>query len=255
MNILIIGRGWVGNKMFAELSNRGHYVHIQSHHKEILPEYDYVINCAGYTGKPNVDACEKNKKETIEANACLPILLHSKCEELNIKFAHFSSGCIYQGDITDIDEDPNYFGSIYSISKGISDCYLKNKSLIFRIRMPFTEKKEPKNLLTKLINYSISGKLYDGGRNSLTDLDEAIIVASDLIESNKIGSFNLVNNGSITNKEIVEMLGLNAQWFTDTEFKQITLASRSNCTIPSNTGMIDVRTALEKRIRRLRASL
>lgn len=248
MKVLVIGRGWVGNKVFQELLNRGHYAVIQSHKEDIVHKYDYIVNCAGYTGTPNVDACEKNKKITIDANSCFPIVLYEKCKLLNIPLAHFSSGCIYSGSIGSVHDDPNYFGSIYSISKGISDTYLKDKCLVLRIRMPFTQYDEPKNLLTKLIKYAKTGKLYDGGQNSLTDLDEAVAVACDLIENKQMGPFNLVNSGSVSNKEIAKMLGLQSAWFDDQEFKAITVAQRSNCIIPCNTNMRDIKIALADRI-------
>ena len=32
----------------------------------------FLVNCAGYTGKPNVDACELHKTECLQGNAILP---------------------------------------------------------------------------------------------------------------------------------------------------------------------------------------
>ena len=32
---------------------------------------DFVINAAGFTGKPNVDACENQKSETVAGNVTL----------------------------------------------------------------------------------------------------------------------------------------------------------------------------------------
>ena len=32
----------------------------------------YLVNCAGYTGKPNVDACEEQRAECLFGNAVLP---------------------------------------------------------------------------------------------------------------------------------------------------------------------------------------
>ena len=141
MKIAVVGRGWTGKKVFDELSKRGHTVMLIPHESiryVINSDLDWVVNCAGITGSPNVDSCEKIKKETIEANAIFPSILHNYCVVFGVKMAHFSSGCIYQGKIDDVNEDPNFFGSIYSISKGVSDSYLKDKALVFRIRMPFT---------------------------------------------------------------------------------------------------------------------
>jgi dTDP-4-dehydrorhamnose reductase len=260
MNILVIGRGWVGKKVFAELSRKGHSTDITSHeYAELIDEfqnYDWIVNCAGITGYPNVDACEKKKYETIQANAYYPVFLYKEAVKAGAKFAHFSSGCVYQGNIEDVYAEPNYFGSIYSTSKGISDSYLSREDcLLFRVRMPFTDKNESKNLLTKLTNYAKSGKLVEGGPNSITDLDEAINVASNLIEENKFGVYNLVNEGYVTTHQLAEMLGLTPEWYTSEEFKNATAAARSNCTIPSNAGMRNVYKALEERINTLKGTL
>src|SRR6056300_777097 len=38
-----------------------------------------IINCAGYIGKPNVDACELAKADCIEGNVLLPAMLSQLC--------------------------------------------------------------------------------------------------------------------------------------------------------------------------------
>ena len=253
MRILVVGRGWTGNKMIAELSSRGHNVFSCAHTDafDMLGSIavDWVVNCAGVTGVPNVDACELDKQNTISGNAIYPALLHVACERRQIRFSHFSSGCIYQGNIDSVDAEPNFFGSTYSISKGISDVHLKDKAQVYRIRMPFTGIDEPKNYLTKVLKYAKTGKLIDSGYNSLTDLDEAVRVACDLIEAGKPnGYYNLVNSGSITMHELMDMFGMSVEWFTDEEFKAVTLADRSTCTIPAYEGMSDVKTALSNAI-------
>jgi dTDP-4-dehydrorhamnose reductase len=249
MNILVVGYGWAGKKVLCELQERDHTVIISSHKNvfDILDQYqyDWVINCAGVTGTPNVDACELNKKGTLEGNAVFPILLYHKCQNVGSRFAHFSSGCIYSGDITDPNADPNFFGSIYSVSKGVSDTYLKDKAQVYRIRMPFTPVNEPKNYLSKVLKYAKTGKLIDYGQNSLTDLNEAVRVACDLIEMDAPNNpYNLVNSGSINMHELTEILGISPAWYTPEEFQAVTTAARSTCTIPAYKAMRPVREAL-----------
>jgi len=249
MNILVIGRGWAGKKMYKELTSRGHSVMNCAHVSAIMllheSKYDWVINCAGVTGVPNVDACESNKQETLEGNTIFPIKIYEICQKFNFRFAHFSSGCIYSGEITDVHADPNFFGSIYSISKGASDAYLKDKAHVYRIRMPFTSIDEPKNYISKVLKYAKTGKLVDSGQNSMTDLDEAVRIACDLIEENAPnGPYNLVNKGSVNMHEFAEIFHLTPEWFTIEEFMKSTAAGRSTCTIPPYEKMSDIRTAL-----------
>ena len=258
MNILLIGRGWTGKKMKTALDARGHIVDFISHKEAEKAlssgiKYDWVVNAAGVTGSPNVDACELNKQNTYDGNALFPIYLYYLALDAGAKLAHFSSGCIYTGQIDSVDQDPNFYGSTYSISKGISDVFLKKRAMIFRIRMPFTNVDEPKNFLSKILKYAKTGKLIEGGDNSITDLNEAVEVASDLITENAaFGPYNLVNKGSVNMHQLVELLEIEANWFTPEEFKAATAASRSNCTIPNFERMRDVNDALKDAISKLK---
>ena len=204
------------------------------------------------TGSPNVDACERDKFGTLEGNTLFPIELHKLVENAHARLAHFSSGCIYSGDILSVNVKPNFFGSIYSISKGISDTYLSDKAVVLRIRMPFTGIDEPKNYLSKVLNYAKNGKLIEAGYNSLTDLDEAVRVACRMIvEDVPDGPYNLVNSGAITMHELVDMIGLSVSWYTPDEFTNVTVAGRSTCVIPAYHEMRPVKDALFDAIQNL----
>jgi dTDP-4-dehydrorhamnose reductase len=58
---------------------------------------DFVINAAGYTGKPNVDACELAKADTLMGNALLPETVGQACTATGTPWGHVSSGCIFTG--------------------------------------------------------------------------------------------------------------------------------------------------------------
>ncbi|NBW58792.1 NAD-dependent epimerase/dehydratase family protein, partial [bacterium] len=73
-NALILGGGFVGKSMRDKLKSLGHVRTVDMVRREFLDytrpeklmEYlekgkpDYLINAAGYTGVPNVEACENN---------------------------------------------------------------------------------------------------------------------------------------------------------------------------------------------------
>ena len=66
-----------------QIRNRLH----QSQDFEGIPQVSkprLLINAAGYTGKPNVDACELAKADCLDGNAVLPWAIRQVCEELNI---------------------------------------------------------------------------------------------------------------------------------------------------------------------------
>src|SRR5476651_1001377 len=58
---------------------------------------EFLINAAGYTGKPNVDACELHKAECLLGNAVLPGLVAQACADAGVPWGHVSSGCIFTG--------------------------------------------------------------------------------------------------------------------------------------------------------------
>lgn len=255
MDILVVGRGWTGVKVHQNLLMRQVRSTLVSHDQVFdhlaKQDWDWVINCAGVTGVPNVDACESDPGRTLAGNAVFPIRLYDACSRRFIRLAHWSSGCIYTGDILDVNAEPNFFGSIYSISKGISDSYLRDRAMVFRIRMPFTCLDEPKNYLTKIRKYAHSARLYDSGPNSLTDHDEAVRVACDLIlQGRPSGAYNLVNPGSITMRQLAKIMRLEPKWFTEEEFAQATVAARSTCVIPA----CDLMSPLDQALARALAS-
>jgi UDP-glucose 4,6-dehydratase len=91
----------------------------------------FLINAAGYTGKPNVDACELAKSECLLGNVVLPGIIREVCEDLKIPWGHVSSGYIYAGRRSDgngyTEEDAPNFSfrsspcSFYSGTKALGE--------------------------------------------------------------------------------------------------------------------------------------
>ena len=109
--ILLLGaNGYIGSQFATELRNKNvgflplSRVEHDYTYSDILTELikdvnpSFLINCAGYTGKPNVDVCEENQEETFSANAILPQTIAEVCERARLPWGHVSSGCIYDGD-------------------------------------------------------------------------------------------------------------------------------------------------------------
>src|SRR5256885_2011787 len=57
----------------------------------------FLINAAGYTGKPNVDACEEARADTLLGNSLFPQTVAHACFLANVPWGHVSSGCIFSG--------------------------------------------------------------------------------------------------------------------------------------------------------------
>jgi dTDP-4-dehydrorhamnose reductase len=256
MKVLVVGRGWTGKKVYKELLSRKIDTNLASSNEALTAikfvKYDWVVNCAGVTGVPNVDACEDDPENTMQGNAVFPVLLHRAVEASGARFMHWSSGCIYQGQIESVWAHPNFFGSIYSISKGVSDRYLTDKAVVIRIRMPFSSVDEPKNIITKILYYAGKGALYNAGQNSMTDHDEAVRVSVDLLVENAVnGPYNLVNTGTFDMYDISKMLNIeNVRWRTTDEFLASIKCQRSTCQIPSYNSMRPLKQAFDEALRK-----
>jgi dTDP-4-dehydrorhamnose reductase len=108
--ILLLGStGYIGSAFAAELQRRNlpfyclsrkeldytRFELLWNHLKANRPSF--VINAAGFTGRPNVDACENARAETLLGNTNFPQSLAQACLVTNTAFGHVSSGCIYTG--------------------------------------------------------------------------------------------------------------------------------------------------------------
>ncbi len=215
---------------------------------------DFVINCAGYTGRPNVDACELHKAECLVGNAVLPGIIRAACESLDLPWGHVSSGCIYTGRRADgrgfTEEDPPNFSfrqnncSFYSGSKALGEEILSGarRCYIWRMRIPFENTASPRNYLQKLLSYD---RLLEA-ENSLTHLGEFVRACLDCLQMHlPYGVYNLTNPDSIRTSEVTELI--QAAGLTDRRFQFFESESqfmshaartpRSNCVLDSSKAL------------------
>lgn len=284
MRIALLGsRGYIGSEFARQLAERQvEFVPIlwneyDACQHELLADrlrhagVNALINCAGYTGKPNVDACEFDKANCLAGNAVLPGAIAAACEALDLPWGHVSSGCIYTGRRPDgkafTEEDAPNFSfrqdncSFYSGTKALGEEVLADahKCYVWRLRIPFSNVDSPRNYLSKVMSYD---KLLDA-ENSVSDLTELVRACIDcLTKALPFGKYNLTNPGSITTREIVDMLrqsGLTSKEFSffesETEFMNIAaVAPRSNCVLDSSKALAagleltDVRDAIDRAI-------
>ena len=208
-----------------------------------------IINCAGYIGRPNVDACENHKSETIGGNIIFPTLLSEICSSRGIPLIHISSGCIYSGNnkgrgFSESDA-PNFSFlqnncSFYSGCKALGEDFLQNNSscYILRLRVPFDNLDNPRNYLSKCLSYSTLLNV----ENSLTNRLEFPSYALNLVEQKApYGIYNICNSGSLWTKEIVDLIKIHLdpnkefKFFTnEEEFTKVAKAPRSSCTMDTS---------------------
>jgi dTDP-4-dehydrorhamnose reductase len=175
----------------------------------------FLINAAGFTGKPNVDAAEKMKGACLYGNVSLPLMMAEVCADLKLPWGHVSSGCLYQGSRPDgsgfSEEDlPNFDFrhnncSFYSGCKALAEEVLRESSdcYLWRPRIPFNEVDSPRNYLSKIMHYE---RLLEV-RNSVTHLDEFVRACYECwFLRVPYGIYNMTNPGDITTSDVVEMV-------------------------------------------------
>ncbi|MEP6663282.1 MAG: sugar nucleotide-binding protein, partial [Verrucomicrobiota bacterium] len=199
--ILLLGAtGHVGQAFSNELRRRGQPFipltrsAIDYTQFEVLFDYvrkikpSFLINAAGYTGRPNIDACEVERKDTLQANALFPQNVAKVCRITNTPWGHVSSASIYAGtkvldngrvrtqrDINDPEtaqavmdrpedffyftekDEPNFSFrhgpcNFYSGTKALAEETLRDfgDNYIWRPGVVFDEFDGPRNFLTKL---------------------------------------------------------------------------------------------------------
>ena len=262
MKVLVYGsKGWIGNQ-FIEILKNNHinFTEGQSRTDSEVTLSDeitthaptHVVSFIGRThGKidnkiyTTIDYLEQEGKlvENMRDNLFSPLLLANICHKKNIHYTYLGTGCIFKFDETHpfgkeengFTEDslPNFFGSSYSIVKGFTDRLMhlyEDKVLNLRIRMPITGNKNPRNFITKIVNYEKVCSV----PNSMTVLPELLPYVLDMMKNKTTGTMNLTNPGLISHNEILQMykeiVNPTFTWnnFSQEEQRKILAADRSN---------------------------
>jgi dTDP-4-dehydrorhamnose reductase len=251
MKLLLFGyKGWIGKQIFELLKsisdNEVITTDIRVDNYNELDKFifenkpDRIISVIGRTYGDNInsiDYLEKkgNLKININDNLYSPLNLALISQKYNIHLTYMGTGCIFNGYDKEYleNDEPDFFGSSYSIVKGFTDRIMKNfdNVLNVRIRMPITNDiNSNRNFINKIINY----KKICSMNNSMTVLPDLLPLLIDMIIKKEIGTINLVNPGYISHNEILELYkeikNPDFSWdnMTIEEQNQLLLSQRSN---------------------------
>lgn len=253
MIVLLGATGYVGQAFQRELQVRGEPFLAVSRKELDYTRYEvlvgvlrdlrphFLINAAGYTGRPNVDACELAKADTLQGNTLFPLTVSHACQAAGIPWGHVSSGCIYAGakirehgetrverDLTRPairevvqqrpacvegfrENDPPNFTfrhppcSFYSGTKALAEEALSHDESVYvwRLRIPFDEHDNARNYLTKLQRYA---KLYENF-NSLSHRADFVGACLDLWKLRApFGTYNVTNPGFVSTQQVAEKI-------------------------------------------------
>ena len=252
--ILLLGAsGYIGDAFAKELQRRNADFIPLSRQQVDYTRFDallkflqakkpvFVINAAGYTGKPNVDACELHKADTLLGNTLFPQTVAQACAAAKIPWGHVSSGCIYSGakvvekgktrtekDFTKPElralveksrtsihgftetDTPNFSFrdgpcSFYSGTKALGEEAIAGigESYIWRLRIPFDEFDNARNYLSKVQRYA---KVYDNV-NSVSHRADFVRACLDTWKLRApFGIYSVTNPGFVTTAHVVQLI-------------------------------------------------
>merc|ERR1719361_574408 len=212
----------------------------------------HVLNCAGVTGRPNVDWCEDNKETTVRANVVGCLTLCDVANQRGIHVSNLATGCIFHYDETRpmhtwdaktkswvnggkfLETDaPNFDGSWYSRTKGYVDEILKSafpNVMTLRLRMPISDDLSPRNFITKISGYARIVNI----PNSMSVLHDLLPLMVKMAQAKKTGIYNFTNPGVISHNQCMDLykkyIDPNKTYvnFTVEEQDKILKAARSN---------------------------
>ena len=254
MILLLGGTGYIGQAFASELRRRDwvfrtvsrrevdytRYPLLSDLLKQLKPEF--VVNCAGFTGKPTVDACEIARADTLQGNTLLPHTIAHACVAQGVPWGHVSSGCVFAGSkVADgsgnlrvekdllkpelksllldhrelfhgfVEEDAPNFSfrdgpcSFYSGTKALGEEAIAGLGSVFiwRLRIPFDEFDTGRNYLSKVQHYP---RVYENV-NSLSHRSDFARACLDLWERRApFGIYNATNPGFVTTRQVVGLV-------------------------------------------------
>ena len=259
--IVILGNGYVGKNLYDRLlfpgpEKKSYDVKIEK--RKLLNYNDvksleayldrekpnYVINCSGFTGRPNVDEGELKQELCFELNTFGPLRVSNLCKIKNINYIHISSGCIYTGydKPWEEDDEPNFGlfdedSSTYSKSKHAFELGC-DWGLILRVRMPFCDILHDRSYLTKIYKYDnlidrVNSKTYIP---QLLDFIEHFV--SNDYEAKEKDILNFVNPEPLSTKKVTKLMEkfdvVNPDWEWVHYCDLDTVAHRSNCVMSTS---------------------
>lgn len=232
----------------------------------------HIVSMLGRThmdGINTVDCLEtpKGSIANFNDNVYAPLALSEIANKFHVHYTYLGTGCIFhypQNELavelaaggetkfaeekTVVDEklvletdyefypsdDANFFGSSYSVAKGVVDSLFRLKSktsnsnhLNVRIRMPVVGYHDPRNLVTKVLKYDSVIDI----PNSITYLPECLPILCKMMEVCKTGTVHLTNPDTVSPAEIVRAIRGFVKVASKAEIEKTLKSKRSNCAL------------------------
>lgn len=263
------GKGWIGKQWIKCLLNTHPLDEVfiatsrADDYNSVLEELairnpDFVLCSVGRThgpGNNTIDFLEQpgqlriNMRDNLQAPLVLALACQDKRLAKHPHLTYIGTGCIFESAsaaeeekhtavVFDEDAKPNFFGSAYSVVKGITDQLfhtplLAEHVLNLRIRMPIADHVHPRDFITKITSYP---KVINVA-NSVSVLPTLLPHAIHLCKQHIVGTVNLTNPGSLSHNQMLDLYtdivdkAFRYQNFTVAEQDLLLKARRSNNTL------------------------
>lgn len=259
-NILLLGAtGWIGGQLktlfesmperyrvFVTKQRLDHFDMATLELDIVRGGIDCLINCAGLTGRPNVDWCEDHKHEVIRVNLVGTLAMMEVCEKRGCHLINMATGCIFGydeehpigGPIFSETDEANFAGSFYSLTKGMVDrlAPFYENVLHLRLRMPISCDGNPRCFVTKIRSYAKVVNI----PNSMSVLPSLLPLVPLMVDRRITGRLNFVNPNPVSHNEILEMYKeiidptFHYTNFDLEEHDKVVVAKRSNNTLDTS---------------------
>ena len=172
---------------------------------KIVDKYNPVciVNCIG---SANTRQCEDPNFWSVARaiNGDLPELLSEACYEHGVKFVHISTGCVYDSNESPQKEDGFLVSHCKYVVSKLNGEYGCDElvDLIIRPRLYFGKNSDRNNLLTKIPKFT----KFLTEENSYTSVETIVEAVIALVGNGCTGVFNVANTGTMTLKDVAELL-------------------------------------------------
>ena len=171
----------------------------------------FCICAAGTAGRPNIAWCDTHQAETIRANVLGQLNVVDACLKFDVHVTLIGSGAMYNGTAAGgrafAEDDPPQQTEMdrffYVRMRVHLETLLASYSHVLNLRVmyPLSGDGHERSLLSKLLRFPtvISQPI------SLTVTDSLFPIAVRMAQARKVGTFHLVNKGTITHDEILQI--------------------------------------------------
>lgn len=179
---------------------------------------EYVLCAAGISGRPTIEWCEDNVRETFEVNYLDMLRLMRVCDECGVHLTIFGSGLVFTGEgkgkgkaIYTENDVPDLVSKVYTRYRVDLENKVRSgiypRVLYLRILYPCTFDGAPKCFFTKMKDRCLNGAVHDV-QVPLTVVPDLFPRLRLILDRGAVGVLNFVNEGTVSLPHLLQLGGV-----------------------------------------------